>query len=298
MKATFINVFAFLILITTINGKPFYRPMPGLMHQTLNKILTKQINERFSTKSIVEPTNSPIHLPSESKLTSATSNPLNKILTIQTNKNSLTKSTIEPTKPPILVTKSKFKLKSTTSNPLEEGTKSKILKTGKLPIVVVHSKSGFQLLTQLTESRKFKSTESTPNPLSASPKSTIPQNKLQIIQQSKSRFPTLQNSPELTESRKFSPDPTSNPNTSQIRSTTIETQGNLPTIKSEKNSRKHQITRTKSEKLSVPQARYKLRKPTKFKICYVQFLEKCTFDEWSRFLKSNKHTLSFFRLNY
>ena len=298
MKATFINLFAFLILITTINGKPFYRPMPGLMHRTLNKILTKQINERFSTKSIVEPTNTPILLPSESKLTSAASNPLNKILTIQSNKNSFNKSKIEPIRLPILVTKSKFELKSTTSNPLGERKKSKILKTGKLPIVVVRSKSGFQLLTQLTESRKFISTESTPNPLSAGPKSTIPQNKLQIIQQSKSRFPTLQNFPELTESRKFSLDPTSNPNTSPIRSTTIETQDNLPTIKSEKNSRKHQITRAKSEKLSVSQARYKQRKSKNFKICYVQFLEKCTFDEWSRFLNSNKHTLSFFRLNF
>jgi hypothetical protein len=73
---------------------------------------------------------------------------------------------------------------------LEGRQKSKILKTGKLPIVVVQSKSGFQLLTQLTESRKFKSTETTPNPLNTGPKSTIPQTKLPIIQQSKSQnFP-------------------------------------------------------------------------------------------------------------
>ena len=294
MKATFISLFDFLILITMINGKPFYRPMPGLIHRTLNQILTKQINERFSTKPIVEPTNSPILVPSKSELTSATFSPLNKILTIQTNKKSFTESTIEPTRLPMLVSKSKFQLKSTTSNPLEGCQKSKILKTGKLPIVVVQSKSGFQLLTQQTESRKFKSSETTLNPLSTGPKSTIPQTKQPIIQQSK-----FQNFLELTESRKFSPYPTtSNRNTSLIRSTTKEHQDNLPTTKSEINLRKHQITRAKSENLSVPEARYKLRKPKKIKICYVQFFEKCTFDEWSRFLNSNKHTLTFFRLNF
>ena len=292
-KATFISIFAFFILITIINGKPFYRPMPGLIHRTLNKILAKKINERFSTKSIVEPTNTPILVPSKSKLTSATSDPLNKILTIQTNKNTFTKSTIEPIRLPILVSKSKFELKSTTSTPLEGHQKSKILKSGILPMVVVQSKSRFQLLTQLTESRKFKSAETTPNPLSTGPKSTIPQMKLPIIQQSK-----FQDFPELKESRKFSPDPTSNPNTSPIRSTTKKSQDNLPTTKSEINSRKHQITRAKSEKVSVLEATYKLWKPKKFKICYVQFFEKCTFDEWSKFLNSNKHTLSFFRLSF
>ena len=297
-KATFIGIFAFLILVTIINGKPFYRPMPGLIHRTLNKILTKQINKRFSNKSIVEPTNTPILVPSKSKLTSAKSNPLNKILTIETNKNTFSKSTIEPIRLPILVSKSKFELKFTTSNPLEGHQKSKILKTGILPMVVVQSKSGFQLLTQLTESRKFKSTEATPNPLSAGQKSTILPTKLPIIQQSKSRFLNFQNFPELTESRKFSPDPTSNPNTSPIRSTTKMSQDNLPTTKSEINSRRHQITRAKSEKLSVPEATYKLWKPKKFKICYVQFFEKCTFDEWSKFLNSNKHTLGFFRLSF
>ena len=267
--------------------------MPGLIHRTLNKILGKQINERFSTKSIVEPTNTPILVPSKSKLTSATSDPLNKILTIQTNKNTFTKSTIEPIRLPILVSKSKFELKSTTSTPLEGHQKSKILKSGILPMVVVQSKSRFQLLTQLTESRKFKSAETTPNPLSTGPKSTIPQMKLPIIQKSK-----FQDFPELKESRKFSPDPTSNPNTSPIRSTTKKSQDNLPTTKSEINSRKHQITRAKSEKVSVLEATYKLWKPKKFKICYVHFFEKCTFDEWSKFLNSNKHTLSFFRLSF
>ena len=295
MKATFINLFAFLILITTINGKPFYRPMPGLIHQTLNRILTKQINEKFSTKSIVEPTNTPILLPSESKLTSATSNPLNKILTIQTNKNSFTKSTIEQIRLPILVSKSKSELRSTISNPLEERKKSKILKTEKLPIVVIQSKSGFQLLTQLTESRKFKSTESTHNPLSACPKSKILQTKLPIILQSKSGFQTFQKFQELK------PDPTSTPKTSPIRSTTKESQNDLPTTeptKSELNSKKQQTIRAKSEQLSVPQARYKLMNPKRFKICYLQFFEKCSFDEWSRFLNSNKHMLSLFRLNF
>ena len=295
MKASFI-LFFFLIFITIINGKPFYRPMPGLIHRTLNKILTKQINERFSNKSMVELTNMPILVPSKSELTSTKSNPLNKILTKQTNERSIIKSTVEP----ILVSKSKLELKSTKSNPLG-GLESKILKTGKLPIFVRQSKSGFQLLTQLTESRKFKSTESTPNPLSAVAKSTIPQTKLPIIQQLKSGFLTFHNFPELKESRKFSPDPTSNPNTSLIRSTTKETQNDLPATEStnsELNSRKHTITRAKSEKLSVPQARYKLQKPKKFKICYLQFFEKCTFDEWSRFLNSNKHTLSLFRLNF
>ena len=198
--------------------------MPGLIQQTLNKILLKQLNQRFSTKSIVEPTNMPIL----------------------------------------------------------------ILKTGKLPTVVLQSKSGFQLLTQLTESRQFKSTESTPNPLSAGPKSTVPQTKLPIILKSKSGFLTSPNFPELTETRKFSPEPTSNPKTSPIRSTTTDTQNDLnatESTKSELNSRKHQITRAKSEKLSVP--RYKLQKPKEMKKCHLQFFEKCNFDEWSRFLNSN-----------
>ena len=207
------------------NGKPFYRPMPGLIHQTLNKILTKQINQRFSTKSIVEPTNMPI------------------------------------------------------------------LKTGKLPTVVLQSKSGFQLLTQLTESRRFKSPESTPNPLSAGPKPTVPQIKPPFILTSRSICLNCHNFPELTETRKFSPETPSNPKTIPIRSASIEPQNDLPateSTKSELNSRKHQITWAKSGKLSVPQARYKLLKPKKIKICHLQFFEKCTYDEWSRFLSSNR----------
>ena len=239
--------------------------MPGLIHRTLNKILTKQINERFSTKSIVEPNNMPILVPSKSELQPTKSNSMKKILVS----------------------------KSTKSNPMAGlCLKSKVQKTGKLPIVGLQSKSGFQLLTQLTESRKFKSKESTQNPLSAGPKSTIP-TKLPNILQSKSGFQTFQNFPELK------PDPTSTPKTSPIRSTTKESQNDLPTTestKSELNSKKHQITRAKSEKSSVPQARYKLRKPKKFKICYLQFFEKCTFDEWSRFLNSNKHARSLVRL--
>ena len=226
MKANFTILFSLLIFITIINGKPFYRPMPGLIQQTLNKILLKQLNERFSTKSIVEPTNMPIL----------------------------------------------------------------ILKTGKLPTVVLQSKSGFQLLTQLTESRQFKSTESTPNLSNAGPKSTVPQTKLPIILKSKSGFLTSPNFLELTETRKFSPEPTSNPKTSPIRSTTTDTQNDphaTESTKLELNSRKHQITRAKSEKLSVPHARSKLRKPKKLKKCHLQFFEKCNFDEWSRFLNSN-----------
>ena len=322
MKTTFIILFCFLIFIAITNGKPFYRPMPGLIHRTLNKILTKQINERFSTKStksLVEPTIMPIIVPSKSELSSTKSNPFNKILTKQTNERPIIKSKVEPIRLPILVSKSKLEMKSTKSNPLG-GLESKILKSGKLPVFVLQSNSGFQLLTQLTESRKFQSTESTPNPLSAGPKSTIPQTKLPMILQSKSGFQLLRelsesttilqsrsgflpihNFPEPKESRKFSHDPTSNPNTSPIRSTTKESQNDLPdteSTKSELNSKKHQITRAKSEKLSVPQARYKLWKPKKFKICYLQFFEKCTFDEWSRFLNSNKHSLSLFRLNF
>ena len=269
-----------------INGKPFYRPMPGLIHRTLNKILTKQINERFSTKSIVEPTNMPILVPSKSELQPTKSNPLNKIQTKQIKEKSITKSTDEPIILPTLVSK------STKSNPLA-GLKSKVQKTGKLQFVVLQSKSGFQLLTQLTESRKFKSTQSTQNPLSTGPKSTIPQTKLPIILQSKSGLQTFQNFPELKQ------DPTSTPKTSPIRSTTKESQNDLPTTestKSELNSKKHQITRAKSKKLSVPQARYKLGKPKKFKKCYLQFFEKCTFDEWSRFLNSNEHARSLIRL--
>ena len=284
MKATFTILFSFLIFITIINGKPFYRPMPGLIHRTLNKILTKQINERFSTKSIVEPTNMSNLVPSKSELQPKKSNSLNKIQSKEIKKKSIIRSTVE----------SKFESKSTKSNPLA-GLKSKVQKTGKLPIVILQSKSGFQLLTQLTESRKFKSTESTQNPLSTGPKSTIPQTKLPIILQSKSGFQTFQNFPELKQ------DPTSTPKTRPIRSTTKESQNDLPTTESTKsdlNSKKHQITRAKSKKLSVPQARYKLRKPKKFKKCYLQFFEKCTFDEWSRFLNSNKHSLSLFRLNF
>ena len=265
--------------------------MPGLIFRTLNKILTKQINERFSTKSIVEPTNRPILVPSKSELQPTKSNPLNKI---QTKEKSISKSTVEPIRLPTLVFKSKFEPKSTKFNPLA-GLKSMVQKTGKLPIVLLQSKSGIQLLTQLTESRKFRSTESTQNPLSAGPKSTIPPTKLPIILQSESEFQTFQNFPELK------PDPTSTPKTSLIRSATKESQSVRPTTestKSELDSKKHQITRAKSEKLSVPQARYKLGKPKKFKICYLQFFEKCTFDEWSRFLNSNKHALSLFRLNF
>ena len=260
--------------------------MPGLIHRTLNKILTKQINERFSTKSIVEPTNMPILVLSKSEFQPTKSNPLNKIQTKQIKEKSITKSTDEPIRLPTLVSK------STKSNPLA-GLKSKVQKTGKLQFVVLQSKSGFQLLTQLTESRKFKSTESTQNPLSTGPKSTIPQTKLPIILQSKSGFQTFQNFPELK------PDPTSTPKTSQIRSTTRGSQNDLPesTNKSELNSKKHQITRAKSEKLSVPQARYKqLGKPKKIKTCYLQFFGKCTFDEWSKFLNSNKHVRSLIRL--
>ena len=265
--------------------------MPGLIHRTLNKILTKQINERFSTKSIVEPTNM---VPSEPELQPTKSNPLNKFQANQIKKKSITKSTFEPIRLPTLVSKSKFEPKSTKSNPLT-GLKSKFQKTGKLPIVILQSKSGFQLLTQLTESRKFKSTESTQNPLGAGQKSTIPQTKLPIILQSKSGFQTFKNFPELK------PDLTSTPKTSPIRSTTKESQNYLPateSTKSDLNSKNHQITRAKSEKLSVPQARYKLGRPKKIKICYLQFFEKCTFDEWSRFLNSNKHSLSLFRLNF
>ena len=176
-----------------------------------------------------------------------------------------------------------------------ESLESKILKTGKLPTVVLQSKSGFQLLTQLTESRQFKSTESTPNQLSAGPKSAVPQNKLLIILESNSEFLTSPNFPELTETRKFNQEPTSNPKTSPIRSTSAETQNDLhatESTKSELNSRKHQIAMAKSEKLSVPQARYKIWNPKKVKKCHLQFFEKCNFDEWSRFLTSNKHTLS------
>ena len=265
--------------------------MPGLIHRTLNKILTKQINERFSTKSIVEPTNMPILVPIEYELTSTKSNLLNKIPTKNNNERSVIKSTVEPIglaiRIPILESKFKLELKITKSNPLG-GLESKILKTDKLPTVVLQSKPGFQLLTQLTESRQFKST--TPNPLSAGPKSTVPQTNLLIIPKSNSGFLTSPNSLELTETRKFSPEPTSNLKTSPIRSTTTETQNDLhatESTKSELNSRKHQITRAKSEKLSMPQARYKIRKPQKMKKCHLQFFEKCNFDEWSRFLNSN-----------
>ena len=266
--------------------------MPGLIHQTLNKILTKQINERLSTKSIVEPTKMPILVTSKSKLTSTKSNLLNKIPTKPTNERSIIKSTVEPIRLTIRIPI--FELKITKSNP-SGGLESKILKTGKLPSFVLQSKSGFQLMTQLTESRQFKSTKSTSNPLSAGPKSTVPQTKLPIILKSKSGFLTSPNVPELTETRKFSPEPMSNPKTSPIRSTTTDNQNDLhetESTKSELNSRKHQITRAKSEKLSVPQARYKILKPKKMKKCYLQFFEKCNFDEWSRFLNSNKHTLS------
>ena len=258
--------------------------MPGLIHRTLNKILTKQINERFSTKSIVEPTNMSNLVPSKSELQPKKSNSLNKIQSKEIKKKSIIRSTVE----------SKFESKSTKSNPLA-GLKSKVQKTGKLPIVILQSKSGFQLLTQLTESRKFKSTESTQNPLSAGPKSTIPQTKQPIILKSKSGFQTFKKFPELK------PDPTSTQKTSPISCTTNESQNYLPATKSTKselNSKKHQVTRAKSEKLSVPQARYKLGKSRKFKICHLQFFEQCTFDEWSRFLNSNKHALSLFRLNF
>ena len=287
MKATFTIFFSFLILITIINGKPFYRPMPGLMHRTLNKILTKQINDKFST-------NMPILVPSKSELQPTKSNPLNKIQTKQIKEKSITKSSVEPIRLPSLVSKSKFEPQSTKSHPLV-GLKSKVQKTGILPIVVLQSKSGFQLLTQLTESRKFKSTESTLDPLSAGPKSTIIQTNLPINRYSKSGFQTFKNFQELKS------DPTSTPRTSPIRSTTKESQIDLPTTestKSESNSKKHQIIMAKSEQLSVPQARYKLMNPKKFKICYLQFFENCTLNEWSRFLKSNKHMLSLFRLNF
>ena len=265
--------------------------MPGLIHQTLNKILTKQINERFSTKSIVEPTNMPILVTSKPKLTSTKSNLLNKIPTKQTNEKSIVKSTVEPIRLTIRIPTFKFELDFTKSNP-SGGLQSKILKTGKLPTVVLQSKPGFQLMTQLTESRQFKSAELTPNPLSAGPKSTVPQTKLPINLKSKSRFLTSPNFPELTETRKFSLEPTINPKTSPIRSTTQNDLHATESTKSELNSRKHQITRAKSEKLSVPQARYKIRKPKKMKKCHLQFFEKCNFDEWLRFLNSNKHTLS------
>ena len=294
MKVTFTILFSCLIFITIINGKPFYRPMPGLMHRTLNKILTKQINDKFSTKSMVEPTNMPIIAPSKSEVQPTKSNPLNKIQTKQIKEKSITKSSVEPIRLPSLVSKSKFEAKSTKSNPLA-GLKSKVQKTGRLPIVVLQSKSGFQLLTQLTESRKFKSTESTLDPLSAGPKSTIIQTNLPINRYSKSGFQTFKNFQELKS------DPTSTPRTSPIRSTTKESQIDLPTTestKSESNSKKHQIIMAKSEQLSVPQARYKLMNPKKFKICYLQFFENCTLNEWSRFLKSNKHMLSLFRLNF
>ena len=178
-KATFIILFSFLIFITIINGKPFYRPMPGLMHRTLNKILTKKINERFNTESTT---------------------PLNKILTKQ-----------------------------------------------RKPIVILNF-SGFQLLTQLTESRKFKGTQSTP-------------------------------------------EPTLNQKTSPIGTMTKQSKIDLPTTKSTKSeikSRKHPNTGVKSEKLSVPQARYKLQKHKIFKKCHLQFFEKCNFEEWSRFLNSGR----------
>ena len=260
--------------------------MPGLIHRTLNKILTKQINERFSTKFIVEPTNMPILAPSKSELQPTKSNQLIKIQTKQIKEKSITKSTDEPIRLPTLVSK------STKSNPMA-GLKSKVQKTSKLPIVFLLSNPiKIQLLTQLTESRKFKSKESTQNPLSAGPKSTIT-TKLPIILQSKSGLQTFQNFPELKQ------DPTSTPKTSPIRSTTKESQNDLPTTestKSELNSKKHQITRAKSKKLSVPQARYKLGKPKNFKKCYLQFFEKCTFDEWSRFLNSNQHARSLIRL--
>ena len=287
MKVTFTILFSCLIFITIINGKPFYRPMPGLMHRTLNKILTKQINDKFST-------NMPILVPSKSELQPTKSNPLNKIQTKQIKEKSITKCSVEPIRLPSLVSKSKFEAKSTKSNPLA-GLKSKVQKTGRLPIVVLQSKSGFQLLTQLTESRKFKSTESTLDPLSAGPKSTIIQTNLPINRYSKSGFQTFKNFQELKS------DPTSTPRTSPIRSTTKESQIDLPTTestKSESNSKKHQIIMAKSEQLSVPQARYKLMNPKKFKICYLQFFENCTLNEWSRFLKSNKHMLSLFRLNF
>ena len=293
VKIAFIILF-FPIFIMIINGKPFFRPMPGLIHQTLNKILIKQINERFSTKSIVVPTNMPILVTSKSKLTSTKSNPLNKIPTKQTNEKAILKSTVEPIRLSIRIPIFKFELNFPKSNP-SGGVGSKILETGKLPTVVLQSNSGFQLMTQLTESRQFKSTESTPNPLSAGPKSTVPQTKLPIILKSKSGFLTSPNVPELTETRKFSPEPTSNPKTSPIQNTTTDAQNDLHTTestKSELNSRKHQITRANLEKLSVPQARYKLQKPKKMKKCHLQFFEKCNFDEWSRFLTSNKHTLS------
>ena len=287
-----------------INGKPFYCPMPGLIHRTLDKILTKQMNERFSTKSIVEPTNMPILIPSESELTSTESNLLNKISTKKSNERSVTKTTIEPTRLgiriPILESKFKLELKFTKSIPLGH-LESKIIITGKLPTVVLKSGSGFQLLTQLTESRQFKSTESKPNPLSAGLKSAVPQTKLLTILESNSGFLTSRNFPELTETRKDSPEQTSNPKTSPIRSTTTVTQNDLLTTestKSEFNSRKHQITRAKSEKLTVPQARFKIRTPKTMKKCHLQFFEKCTFDEWSRFLNSNKHSLSLFRMNF
>ena len=268
--------------------------MPGLIHRTLDKILTKQINERFITKSIVEPTNMPILVPSKSELQATKSNSLNKFQSKKIKEKSITISTFEPIRLPTLMSKSKFEPKSTKFNPLA-GLKPKVQKTGKLPIVILQSKSGFKLLTQLTESRKFKSTESTQNPLSAGPKFTIPSTKLSIVLQSKSGFQTFKNIPELK------PGPTSTPKTSPIRSTTKESQNDLPdteSTKSELNSNKHQIKRAKSEKLSVPQARYKLWKPKKFKICYLQFFEKCTFNEWSRFLNSNKHALSLFRLKF
>ena len=245
----------------------------------------------FCTKSIVEPTNM---VPSEPELQPTKSNPLNKFQANQIKKKSITKSTVEPIRLPTLVSKSKFEPKSTKSNPLT-GLKSKFQKTGKLPIVILQSKSGFQLLTQLTESRKFKSTESTQNPLSAGPKSTIPQTKQPIILKSKSGFQTFKKFPELK------PDPTSTQKTSPISCTTNESQNYLPATKSTKselNSKKHQVTRAKSEKLSVPQARYKLGKSRKFKICHLQFFEQCTFDEWSRFLNSNKHALSLYRVNF
>ena len=279
--------------------------MPGLINRTLNKILTKQINERFSTKSIVEPTNMPILVPSKSELTSTKSNLLNKIPPKNNNERSVIKSTVEPIrlaiKIPILESKLESELEFTKSNPLG-GLESKIFKTGKLPTVILQSKSGFQLLTQLTESRQFKSTESTPNQLSAGPKSIVPPTKLLIILESNSGFLASPNFPELTETRKQkSPEQTSIPKISPIRSTTAETQNDVQateSTKSELDSRKHQISRAKSEKLSVPQARYKIWNPKKVKKCHLQFFEKCTFDEWSRFLNSNKHSLSLFRLNF
>ena len=120
VKVAFIILF-FPIFIMIINGKPFFRPMPGLIHQTLNKILTKQINERFRTKSIVEPTNMPILVPIEYELTSTKSNLLNKIPTKNNNERSVIKSTVEPIglaiRIPILESKFKLELKITKSNP-------------------------------------------------------------------------------------------------------------------------------------------------------------------------------------